>query len=161
MTLLFPNYLKGLSRIIFYATFLFGVIYLIFLEGEDDIEKIFTFTVPALLSSEIFGPMKTGLHWIEAMFLDETISIFIVVFGILAGFSKEQHEDELIDKMRNDSLRWSLFINYGIILITVLGVYGGIYLSFLFSQLFLILFLFNLIFDIKLLRHYKSARHEE
>ena len=79
----------------------------------------------------------------------------------MAGFSKEKYEDELIDKLRNDALRISLFISYGVLLLTVLSIFGLIFLSFLFAQLFLILFLFNLIFDIKLLRHYKTASNDE
>lgn len=161
MTLLFPNRLKGFSRFMFYFSFLFGVVYLVFLEGDQDIEDIFTITVPAFMNSELLGSLEVGWQWVEAMIIDELLSVIIVVFGILAGFSKEKHEDELIDKMRNDSLRWSLFINYGFLLLTLLGVYGIVYLSFMFAQLFLILLLFNLIFDIKLFRHYKSAGNEE
>jgi hypothetical protein len=161
MTLLFPNRLKAFSRFMFYFSFLFGVVYLVFLEGDQKIEALFTIQVPALLSAELFGDLKAGWQWVEAMVIDEFLSVLIIVFGILAGFSREKHEDELIDKMRNDSLRWSLFINYGFLLLTLLGVYGMIYLSFMFAQLFLILFLFNIIFDIKLFRHYKSAGNEE
>lgn len=161
MTLLFSHRIKGISRFMFYFSFLFGIVYLIFLEGEESIENFFTFEVPALLNAELFGDIEAGWQWVEAMFLDEILSVLIVVFGVLAGFSREKHEDEYIDKLRNDSLRWSLFINYGFLLLTLLGVYGLIYLSFMFAQLFLILFLFNIIFDIKLLRHYKSVSNEE
>lgn len=161
MTLLFPHRMKGFSRFMFYFSFLFGVVYLTFLEGEDNLEEFFTFKVPALLHAELFGELKAGWQWVEAMVLDEILGLLIVVFGVLSGFSREKHEDEYIDKLRNDSLRWSLFINYGILLLTLLGVYGMIYLSFMFAQLFLILFLFNIIFDIKLLRHYKSVSNEE
>ena len=161
MTLLFSNRFKALSRFFFYFSFVFGVIYLVFLEGDEDLEALFTLTVPALLSDELFGKLSVGWQWVETMFLDEALSILIVISGILSGFFKEKHEDEYIDKMRNDSLRWSLFINYGVLLLTLLGVYGMVYLSFMFAQLFLILFVFNIIFDIKLFLHYKMVRNEE
>lgn len=161
MTLLFHHRYKKVSRILFYFCFLYGFVYLIFLEGNETLEEWFTFKVPAFISKDFFSKLEIGWHWVDTMFMDEALSVFLVLSGIFAGFSKEKHEDELIDKMRNDSLRWSLFINYGILLLTLLGVYGAIYLNFMFAQLFLILLLFNLIFDIKLYRHYKSGRNEE
>ncbi len=161
MTLLLSYRYKWFSRIAFYSLVLFGLVYLIFLQDNQAFESLFTFKVPALINSEIFGDLVIGLQWVEAMFFDEALSVLLIVFGLMSGFSKERYEDEYIDKMRNDSLRWSLFINYGILLLTLLGVYGIIYLSFMFAQLFLIILLFNLLFDIKLYLHYKSVANEE
>jgi len=159
MSLLLPHRLKNTSRVLFYLFFGLGILYMTLLEGDLKIEKLFTFEVPALLNDDIFSPSESG--WIETVFLDEIISVCIIVFGLLAGFSKEKYEDELIDKHRNDALRISLYISYGILLLTILSIYGLIFLSFLFAQLFLILFLFNLIFDIKLMKHYKSASNDQ
>ena len=159
MSLLLPHRFKKTSRVLFYLFFGFGIYYMTVLEGDPKIEELFTFEVPALLNDNIFSPSESG--WIETVFLDEIISICIIVFGLLAGFSKEKHEDELIDKHRNDALRISLYISYGILLITILSIFGLVFLSFLFAQLFLILFLFNLIFDIKLIKHYKSASNDQ
>ena len=159
MSLLLPHRFKKVSRILFYLFFGFGIYYMLFLEGDPKVEELFTFEVPALINDEIFGPAESG--WIETVYIDELLSVFIIIFGLLAGFSKEKYEDELIDKLRNDALRISLFISYGILLLTVLSIFGMIFLTFLFAQLFLILFLFNLIFDLKLLKHYKTASNDE
>jgi hypothetical protein len=159
MKLLFPHRFKNASRLLFYLSFFLGIIYIYFLEGNSDLEEIFTFRVPSLLNQDFMGETESG--WIDTMFLDEILSVCILLFGVFAGFSKEKHEDELIDKLRNDSLRLSLFINYALLLLTVLSIYGFIFLNVLLSQLFLILFLFNLIFDIKLIKHYKSANNDQ
>jgi hypothetical protein len=159
MKLLFPRRFKKASRLLFYLSFFLGIIYIYFLEGNSYLEEIFTFRVPALLNQNFMEETESG--WIDTMFLDEILSVCILLFGVFAGFSKEKHEDELIDKLRNDSLRLSLFINYALLLLTVLSIYGFIFLNVLLSQLFLILFLFNLIFDIKLIKHYKSANNDQ
>lgn len=159
MSLLLPHRFKNTSRLLFYFFFGFGIYYMTVLEGDPKIEELFTFEVPALLNEDLFSPSESG--WIETVFLDEIISVFIIIFGLMAGFSKEKYEDELIDKLRNDALRISLYISYGILLMTILSIFGLIFLSFLFAQLFLILFLFNLIFDIKLIKHYKSASNDQ
>ena len=159
MSLLLPHRFKNISRLLFYLFFGFGIYYMTVLEGDPKIEELFTFEVPALLNDDSFSPSESG--WIETVFLDEIISVFIIIFGLMAGFSKEKYEDELIDKLRNDALRISLYISYGILLLTILSIFGLIFLSFLFAQLFLILFLFNLIFDIKLIQHYKSASNDQ
>ena len=159
MSLLMPHRLKKASRLLFYLSCFLGIIYIYFLEGNSDLEEIFTFRVPALLNKNFMEANESG--WIETMFLDEILSVCIIIFGILAGFSKEKHEDELIDKLRNDSLRLSLFINYALLLLTVLSIFGLIFLNVMLGQLFLILFLFNLIFDMKLIKHYKSANNDQ
>ncbi len=159
MSLLLPHRFKNSSRVLFYLFFGFGIYYMLFLEGDPKIEELFTFTVPALINSDLFSPTESG--WIETVFLDEILSICIILFGLLAGFSKEKYEDELIDKLRNDALRISLYASYGILLLTILSIFGLVFLSFLFAQLFLILFLFNLIFDIKLIMHYKSVSNDQ
>lgn len=161
MTLLLPHRFKWFSRVAFYLMVLLGLVYLVILQDNESFEQFFTFQVPALINSELFGDLVFGFQWVEAMFFDEALSVLLIVFGLMSGFSKEKYEDEYIDKMRNDSLRWSLFINYSILLLTLLGVYGLIYLSFMFAQLFLIILLFNLFFDLKLYLHYKSVSNEE
>jgi hypothetical protein len=158
MKLLFPHRFKKSSRVLFYLFFFFGIIYIYFLEGNTKLEEIFTFRVLALFSQEFMGSNESG--WIETMFLDEILSVCIIIFGVLTGFSKERHEDELIDKLRNDSLRLSLFVNYSLLLITVLSIFGMTFLNVMLGQLFFILFLFNLIFDMKLIKHYKSASND-
>jgi len=158
MSLLMPHRFKKVSRVLFYLFFCFGIFFMIFLEGDPQVEELFTFEVPALLNDDIFSPSESGM--IETFYLDEMLSVGIIIFGLLAGFSKEKYEDESIDKLRNDALRISLLISYGILLLTVLSIFGLIFLTFLYSQLFLILFLFNLIFDIKLIKHYKSASND-
>ena len=44
-------------------------------------------------------------------FLDEIISILIIIGGLLIGFSKEKIEDEFIHKLRHESLVWAIILN--------------------------------------------------
>jgi hypothetical protein len=54
--------------------------------------------------------------FIENSILDEILTIGIIVGGILVGFSKLKEEDEMISKIRYESLVWATYLNYAIIL---------------------------------------------
>ena len=56
-------------------------------------------------------------------FLDEIISILIIIGGMLVVFTKEKIEDEFIHKLRHESLVWAIILNYVILLLTIVFVY--------------------------------------
>jgi len=55
---------------------------------------------------------------------NELTGILMIIGGLLATFSKEKKEDEYITKLRLESLVWATFINYGILLLLILTIYG-------------------------------------
>jgi hypothetical protein len=95
-------------------------------------------------------------RWIENGFVDEILTFVIIVSGIIHSFCKEKIEDELISKIRIDSLVLSLYINYGVLVLFNFFVYELNYIYVMIFHLFTILILFNLIFRYKLNIHYKS-----
>ena len=160
MNYLFDNKWKGISGWIFYLTIPIGM-YLLF---TDSFEELFRIRVFSLFSFErtiitpdtenIIG--SEGFRWIENGFLDEILTFVIIVSGIIHSFCKEKIEDELISKIRVDSLVLSLYINYGVLLFLNFFVYELSYFYVMVFHLFTILILFNLIFRYKLNIHYKS-----
>ena len=117
MNYLFKNKWKRISGWIFYLSIPIGI-YLLFTDKFEVLMRI-----KVLSFDSIFTPPKTeniigslGFRWIENGFLDEILTFIIIVSGIVHSFSKERIEDELISKIRMDSLVMSLYINYGFLI---------------------------------------------
>ena len=102
------------------------------------------------------GQNQTGFGWIENGLGDEVFTLLIIVSGIVNSFSKEKIEDELISRIRLESLSLSLFISFGLIIISTFLVFNINYMYVLVFNLFLIILLFNLIFKFRLFKHYNS-----
>ncbi len=160
MNYLFNNKLKGISGWIFYLTIPMGV-YLLFTDSFEDLMRIKVFSlfsydtiITTPNTENIIG--SKGFRWIENGILDEILTFVIIISGIIHSFSKEVIEDELISKIRMDSLVLSLYINYGGLLFFNFFVYELSYFYVMVFHLFTILILFNLIFRYKLNIHYKS-----
>lgn len=160
MKFLFNHKWKRISGWIFYLTILVGI-YLLFTDSFEDLLKIRVFSL--FHSETIFTTSNTeniigsrGFQWIENGILDEILTFVIIVSGIIHSFCKEKIEDELISKIRMDSLVLSLYINYGVLLFFNFFVYELSYFYVMVFHLFTILILFNLIFRYKLNIHYKS-----
>jgi len=160
MNYLFNNKWKRISGWIFYLTIPVGMYFLF----TDSFEGLIRIKVFSLFSYDtIFTTSQTenvigskGFRWIENGFLDEILTFVIIVSGIIHSFCKEKIEDELISKIRVDSLVLSLYINYGVLLFFNFLVYELSYFYVMVFHLFTILILFNLIFRYKLSIHYKS-----
>ena len=152
MNYLFNYKYKKISGWIFYLLIPVGL----FLLLTERIQDIFVVNVFSIFSYEWFGSEQTGFGWIENGLGDEIFTLLIIVSGLINSFSKEKIEDELISRIRLESLSLSLFISFGLIIISTFLVYNLNYMYVLVFNLFLIIFLFNLIFKFRLFKHYKS-----
>ena len=152
MSYLFSNKFKKTSGVVFYLSILVGF----FLLLTERIQDLFVVNVFSIFSYEWFGSERTGFGWIENGLGDEIFTLLIIVSGVINSFSKEKIEDELISRIRLESLSLSLFISFGLIIISTFLVYNLNYMYVLVFNLFLIIFLFNLIFKFRLFKHYNS-----
>ena len=152
MRYLFSNKFKKISGVVFYLSILIGL----FLLLTDRIQDIFVVNVFSIFSYEWFGSEPKGFGWIENGLGDEVFTLLIIISGIVNSFSREKIEDELISRIRLESLSLSLFISFGLIIISTFLVYNLNYMYVLISNLFLIILLFNLIFKFRLYKHYNS-----
>ncbi len=110
--------------------------------------------VPVFLSDHL---LSGGQFWIKNNLVDEIISLLLVISGIIHGFSKERVEDELIAKIRLESLAWSVQVNFAFVILETVFIFGIHFYEVMIIQLFLILLLFNLKQHIALNRFYKQA----
>lgn len=160
MKLLFNYRYKKISGWIFYLSLPIAL-YAFLTNKWDDVlvvkaydlfsyEKIFV----TENTENIIG--STGFKWIENGLLNEIYITIIIVSGIINSFSKEKFEDELIAKLRTESLTLSLYLNYSVILIANFLIYELTFIYVLVFNLFAILLFFNLLFKYKLYQHYKN-----
>ena len=152
MSYLFSNKFKKTSGVVFCLSIPIGL----FLLLTERIQDIFVVNVFSIFSYEWIGSERTGFGWIENGLGDEIFTLLIIISGLVNSFSKEKIEDELISRIRLESLSLSLFISFGFIIISTFLVYNLIYMYVLVFNLFLIILLFNLIFKVRLYKHYKS-----
>jgi hypothetical protein len=151
MNYLFDNKYKKISGLVFYLTSIIGLYLLI----TGKIFDLFTLNVYSLFSESI-SDLTYGGGWIENGLGDEIFTTIIIISGLINSFSKEKIEDELISKIRLESLTMSLFISYSLVIISTFLIYNLSYMYVLVFNLFIILLLFNLIFRYRLYQHYKS-----
>ena len=152
MNYLFNYKYKKISGWIFYLLIPVGL----FLLLTERIQDIFVVNVFSIFSYEWIGSERTGFGWIENGLGDEIFTLLIIVSGLINSFSKEKIEDELISRIRLESLSLSLFISFGLIIVSTFLVFNITYMYVLVFNLFLIILLFNLIFKFRLFKHYNS-----
>ena len=160
MNYLFDHRFKYPSSWVFYLTIPVAL-YFLFTDQFDNIMKIQVFSIfPSdilVSTTETENILENrGFIWIENGFLDEILTLIIIVSGILSSFSKEKVEDEMISSIRMKSLVLSLYINYGLLVLSNLFIYGMAYFYAMVIHLFTILLFFNLIFKFRLYKHYNS-----
>ncbi|MDR0866714.1 MAG: hypothetical protein LBO74_17535 [Candidatus Symbiothrix sp.] len=141
---LFPHVCKKIGWIIFIPVLVL-VITGLFVEFE------FPFLKGALYKAD-FGNNN---------FTDELIDILFIVSALFVGFSKEKNEDEYISKIRLESLMWATYINYGILILCILFIYGTNFLYVIVYNLFTFLLVFIIRFYFILFKSNKIQNHEE
>lgn len=154
---LFPHKLKKLGWLLFVPSLIIGTILRV---KCFPFEHHLNIKVFALVSDEIFSK-ETYFSIIQNSVLDEIFLILIIIGGILVGFSKVKNEDELISKIRYESLVWATYFNFGIMLLATFFVYGGIYFDVLIANVFSMLFFFIIRFHYMLYNLQKSIQDEE
>ena len=88
-------------------------------------------------------------------FIGTTLMVLIGLF--LIAFSRERIEDEQIIQLRLDSLRWAIYLNYAILLFSLLFTDGGESDHILLLNIWLPLLFFILRFQWVLYRLNRSA----
>ena len=147
---LFPNRYKTLSGWVFYISLIIGSALWI----TDAFDHYLVISVPDLFGTDSL--FDGGSGWMKNGILDELFTVLIIISGLIHSFSKEKTEDELISKLRLDSLIWSLYINYGLVILATLLIYDIMYFNVLIFNLFTIILFFNLRLRFNLHKHYTS-----
>ena len=132
---LLPYKVKRLGWIILLPSFILGFMVMYFDFKIDG----FSIVIP-YKSFLVNGVNKNNLT-------DELILIIVIVSLILVAFSEEREEDEWVSKIRLESLQWSVYANYILLIMAILLVYDMHFFEALVYNMYTILILFILRFN--------------
>ncbi|MEC5165270.1 Ca2+/Na+ antiporter [Flavobacterium sp. PL11] len=109
---------------------------------------------------------KAGIHTAyfgltENNIIDEIIMTVFIICGLIFAFSKEKIEDEMVSKIRLESLVWATYVNYVILLICVIFIYGLSFLQVMEYNMFTLLLFFIIRFHWTLYKNSKLNNYDE
>ncbi|MCC6257722.1 MAG: hypothetical protein IT254_05330 [Chitinophagaceae bacterium] len=135
--LLLSNKFKKIGWILLIPSAIMGI-YLSILNVEPEWlnSKVF-----ALIHSEPFGRWQF-FSFIEVNLTNTLTAVLFIIGGVLIGFSKLKREDESVSRIRLSSLLWAVWVNYLLLLIAFLFIYGTAFLTIMIYNMFTVLILF-------------------
>lgn len=115
--------------------------------------KVKTF---AFFDHEILGD-RHFFTMIETNITNTLVGVFFIIGALFVSFSKEKNEDEFISKLRLSSLLWAVLVNYILLLVSFLFIYGSSFLTVMVYNMFTVLIIFIVRFNYIL---YKNSNLE-
>ena len=154
---LFSHRFKFLGWCLFLLGMILGIIYML----NDSDYPNWEVNVFPLIGDE--GPFMStsAFEWSKNNITDELASILLIIGGILVSFSKTKDEDEYISTIRIESLIWAVYVNYAILILTILFVFDMSFFSVLIYNMFTVLLFFMLRFHYVLYKSKKAIGYEE
>lgn len=153
---LLPVRFKKLGWFLFLPGFLLGLLYF-FLPSEPEFLNIKVFSV---MEKSIMGETRF-LCISENNVFDEIICLLILIGGLLIAFSKEKTEDEFIAKIRTESLVWATYVNYIVLILSIIFIYDMMFFWILAINMFTLLFVFVIRFQWAMYKSKTQVQHEE
>jgi len=156
---LFPYRFKKISGIVFWTILIITIYgfldYNAIIENDFFYFKVFAVADTSFLTEKvIFGVTKNYI-------LDEILFFLLIVSGLIYAFSKEKIEDEMVSKIRLESLVWATYFNYISILLCYMFLYGFAFLNVMMIALFSHLLFFIVRFRWMMYKQNKSLSYEE
>lgn len=153
---LFPHAYKTIGWLLFVPGLVLGVLYLF---GALD---SFQWEVPvfSIAQDSVLGNMSYFAFTTNDV-KDELIGLLLIIGSLLLAFSKEKSEDEFIASIRLESLVWATYVNYIILIFTMLFIYDMTFFWVLVFNMFTILIFFIIRFNWALYASKKQLSDEE
>lgn len=155
---LFPAKYKVLGWFLLGLGLVLGVVLMV---NDFDYPDISMQVFPIIGEKASVFTQNERLTWSENNIADELASICIIIGGLLVAFSRAKEEDEYHSKIRVESLIWAVYVNYGILLLSILFVYDMPFFSVLIYNMFTILLFFIVRFHYMLYKMKKQLSDEE
>jgi hypothetical protein len=144
--ILLPNYFKLIGWILLVPSAFFG--FFLMLSDLESTLKINS-KVFALYNDEIMGSKRhTGI--ISTDITNTLVGVFFILGAMMVGFSKEKKEDEYVANLRLSSLMWAVWVNYVLLLLSFIFIYGMGFFHVMIYNMFTVLIIFIGRFNIKL-----------
>lgn len=158
--LLLPRRFKTIGWIIFLPTLLLGL-YLVFngMDTSDLAELIAEAVDRGSMAPTVEAVRRIG-NGIEP-WLNNVLIIGIIAGSLMITCSRERFEDEMIRHIRLNALLVALYVNFGVVIVAALCVYGLDFLDVLIYNLFTLPVIFLALFRWRLWRLRKTLKDEE
>lgn len=155
-TLLLPNRYKAIGWYLLIPATILGIALIISNFEFFEIEA----TVFALLHDESLG--KSGsVGFVRSNIVPTAVGVLFIIGALLVSFSREKKEDEFIARIRQTSLLWAVLVNYILLLLSFLFIYGVAFLDVMLYHMFTILIIFIVRFNFILYRNSKEMPDEK
>ncbi|MCU0380729.1 MAG: hypothetical protein MUE58_06015 [Chitinophagaceae bacterium] len=154
--MLLPNRFKRIGWFILVPATLAGIL-LIFKEFEAE---WFQASVPAIFADEFPGGSKS-FTMIVTDLTNTVVGVLFLVGAMMVAFAREKVEDEYIRQIRLSSLMWAVWVNYLLLLVGFLFIYGIAFLYVMIYNMFTILIIFITRYHYLLYRTTNATRHEK
>jgi hypothetical protein len=144
--ILLPNQFKLIGWILLVPSAILG--FFLMLSDLESTLKINS-KVFALYNDEIMGSQRhTGI--ISTDITNTLVGVFFILGAMMVGFSKEKKEDEYVANLRLSSLMWAVWVNYVLLLLSFIFIYGMGFFHVMIYNMFTVLIIFIGRFNIKL-----------
>jgi hypothetical protein len=136
-SLILPNKYKKIGWMILLPALVMGIISI---SAQYDLDWMHA-KVFAIFHNEFMG--QRGYFQVKELNITNTvIGILFIIGALLVGFSAEKKEDEYISGIRLASLLWAVGVNYILLLLAFLFIYGSPFLDVMVYNMFTVLILF-------------------
>jgi hypothetical protein len=161
--LLLPHAWKTIGWLILIPTTIAGIILATTgFEADWLNARVFAAFHDNILISPPDGKRESGpFSIIETNITSTVIGILFIISAMMVSFSKEKVEDEFIANLRLSSLMWSVWVNYVLLLLAFLFVYGLSFFNVMIYNMFTVLIIFIIRFNYLLLRNRNALADEK
>ena len=155
---LFPHKYKLFGWIIFGIGMVLGIILSL---NDFDYPKWSAKVFPLIGMKEGVLARNVSRSWSDNNIADEMASLMIIIGGILVAFCKLKDEDEYSATIRTESLIWATYVNYIILVLSIVFVYDMPFFNVLIYNMFTILLFFIIRFHYLIFKSRKMTQYEE
>ena len=162
-TLLLPNRFKTIGWFILIPATIVGI----FLMATEYEANWLTTKVFAIFNDDLFFGnnesygVRNNFTVITTDVTNTLVGILFIIGGIMVSFAKEKREDEFIANLRLTSLMWSVWVNYALLLLSLIFVWGLAFFNVMVYNMFTILIIFIIRFNYILYRNSKSMADDK
>ena len=151
---LLPNKYKKVGWFLLIPSLVLGFLFTIGIEYNIN-TTVFAFWFDDIMEDLVlFSFIKENIY-------NEIIGICLLISLALVAFSKEKNEDEYISRVRLDSLLWATYINYGLLFLAIIFIYGIPFQTIMIYNMFTILLIFIIRFNIVLFITKRQMENEK
>ncbi|TXB61797.1 hypothetical protein [Phaeodactylibacter luteus] len=156
-TFLLPYQFKRVGWALLIPSLALGLAYLIW----EPTPAFLDWTVFSLASEDGIFEGRKFFTWVENNVYDELVSLLLIISAGMVAFSVARQEDEFVQRIRLESLVWATYVNYGILLLAIVLVYGFPFFWVIVVNMFTLLLFFVVRFHWIMHRAQKQMAHEE